>query len=84
MESAWKGNLKRASKEGAGAWRRNVMEKKCMLDDARICADCGECLVCDLDSSKRCDNCMRCVQKSGADYLAIEIDEVIQGTSTDE
>ncbi len=60
------------------------MEKHCILDEERLCVDCGECLTCDLDPEKRCDNCMRCVQKSNADYLAIEIDEVIDGTSLEE
>lgn len=59
------------------------MEKRCVLDEERLCVDCGECMTCDLDPEKLCDNCMRCVEKSGADYLAIEIDEVISGTSED-
>lgn len=59
------------------------MEKHCILDEDSLCVDCGDCLVCDLDSEKLCDNCMCCVQKSNADYLAIEIDEVINGTSPD-
>lgn len=56
------------------------MEKRCILDEERTCVECGECLRCDLDPNKYCDNCMRCVKKSNADYLAIEIDEVINGT----
>jgi len=60
------------------------MEKHCILDEDRLCVDCGDCLVCDLDPEKRCDNCMQCVKKSDADYLSIEIDEVIAGTSDDE
>ncbi len=59
------------------------MEKRCVLDEEKLCVDCGECLTCDLDPKKICDNCMRCVKKSDADYLAIEIDEVISGTSED-
>ena len=59
------------------------MEKHCILDEERRCVDCGDCLTCDLDPEKLCDNCMRCVQKSNADYLAIEIDEVISSTSPD-
>lgn len=50
--------------------------KYCLLDENKICDDCGECNVCDLDPNKICDNCMKCV-KSGADYAAIEIDEII-------
>jgi len=60
------------------------MDKFCILDEGKLCVDCGECLTCDLDPKKRCDNCMRCVQKSNADYLAIEIDEVFNGTSPDQ
>ena len=52
------------------------MTKYCVLDESKICDDCGECGVCDLDPNKLCDNCMKCVQ-SGADYNAIEIDEII-------
>ena len=51
------------------------MEKRCVLDDLKICDDCGECQKCDLDPNKICDNCMKCVN-SGADYTAIEIDEI--------
>jgi hypothetical protein len=60
------------------------MEKHCILDEEKLCDDCGECLTCDLDPEKICDNCMRCVKKSNADYLAIEIDEVINATSPEE
>ena len=59
------------------------MAKICVLDDEKVCDDCGECMKCDLDPNKVCDNCMRCVKKSNADYLAIEIDEVINATSPD-
>lgn len=52
--------------------------RKCVLDEERFCVDCGECARCDLDPAKLCDNCMRCVPKSGADYLKIEIDEVFE------
>jgi hypothetical protein len=60
------------------------MEKICVLDDEKICDDCGDCMKCDLDPTKVCDNCMQCVKKSDADYLAIEIDEVINAASPDE
>ena len=52
------------------------MTKFCVLDETKVCDDCGECAVCDLDPNKLCDNCMKCVQ-SGADYNAVEIDEII-------
>lgn len=52
------------------------MAKVCVLDENKLCDDCGECNVCDLDPNKICDNCMQCL-KTGADYVAIEIDEII-------
>ena len=53
------------------------MERKmCVLDETKVCDDCGECGVCDLDPNKICDNCMKCLQ-TDADYRAIEIDEII-------
>ncbi|MBR1821797.1 MAG: hypothetical protein IJ769_09260 [Clostridia bacterium] len=59
------------------------MEKICVLDENKICDDCGECNVCDLDPNKICDNCMKCVH-TGADYNAIEIDEIIDdGTASE-
>ncbi|MBE5808066.1 MAG: hypothetical protein E7317_06975 [Clostridiales bacterium] len=55
------------------------MEKKmCVLYDDKVCNDCGECNMCDLDPNKVCDNCMKCIN-TGADYNAIEIDEIIEG-----
>ena len=59
------------------------MPKQCVLDETKLCDDCGECSVCDLDPNKICDNCMKCLQ-SGADYNAIEIDEIIDdGTGSE-
>ena len=52
------------------------MTKYCVFDEDKICNDCGECSVCDLDPNKICDNCMKCLN-TGADYSAIEIDEII-------
>ena len=52
------------------------MTKYCVLDEDNICDDCGECNVGDLNPDKICDNCMECL-KTGADYRAIEIDEII-------
>lgn len=51
--------------------------KICVLDDAKICDECGDCNRCDLDPNKICDNCMKCV-KSDAEYNAVEIDEIIE------
>ncbi len=61
-----------------------VEEKRCVLDETKLCDDCGECNICDLDPHKICDNCMQCL-KTGADYKAIEIDEIIDdGTGVEE
>ncbi len=35
--------------------------KQCILYD-RPCTDCGECDRCDLDPSKICDNCCKCIE----------------------
>ena len=58
--------------------------RMCVLEDGKACDDCGQCNLCDLDPTKICDNCMKCVH-SGADYNAIEIDEIIDdGTGLEE
>ncbi|MDL2206807.1 hypothetical protein LJC33_07865 [Eubacteriales bacterium OttesenSCG-928-N13] len=53
------------------------MAQMCVLTEDTMCVECGECSRCDLNPEKTCDNCLKCV-KSDADYLAIEIDEVIE------
>lgn len=55
----------------------------CVLEDGKICDDCGKCNMCDLDPTKICDNCMKCIH-SGAEYNAIEIDEIITDESETE
>ena len=52
------------------------MTEICVLDENKICNDCGECDKCDLDSSKICDNCGKCIGMD-ADSRAIEIEDVI-------
>ena len=51
-----------------------ALHKMCVLYD-RECVGCGECDRCDLDPSKICDNCMKCV-RGDADYRGIEIDGI--------
>ena len=58
------------------------MEKWCVLTDGKRCDECGECQRCDLDPEKICDNCMKCVN-TGADYSAVEIDEIIESEGAD-
>lgn len=53
--------------------------KMCILEDNKVCDDCGQCNMCDLDPEKICDNCMKCIH-TGAEYNAIEIDEIIENT----
>lgn len=57
--------------------------KMCVMEEGKICNDCGECTRCDLDPNKICDNCMKCVN-TGADFNAIEIDEVFESESIPE
>lgn len=61
-----------------------VMERKmCILEDDKVCDDCGQCNMCDLNPEKVCDNCMECLH-SGADYTAIEIDEIIDDSDSED
>ena len=43
------------------------MAKECILYD-RECIDCGECMFCDLDPTKICDNCGKCIDMKD-DYI---------------
>ena len=47
--------------------------KKCVLFD-RDCIDCGECEFCDLDPTKLCDNCGKCLNTD--DFATIKIDGI--------
>ena len=49
-------------------------ERMCVLYD-RVCIGCGECDRCDLDPTKICDNCMKCVNGT-AEYRAIAVDGI--------
>jgi len=52
------------------------MSRQCIIED-RLCYECGECDICDLDSNKLCDNCCKCID-SDTDYKTIDIDEIIE------
>ncbi len=52
------------------------MKENCIMDETKVCTDCGECDKCDLDSSKTCNNCGKCIGMD-ADDRAIEIEDVI-------
>lgn len=56
------------------------MKEKCVLYD-RDCIGCGECEFCDLDPTKICDNCGKCLESYNLDYAAIKIDRVENGES---
>ena len=46
--------------------------KICVLDESKICDECGDCNRCDLDPNKICDNCMKCMGDE-VDFRAITI-----------
>lgn len=50
--------------------------KKCILDEKKICDDCGECDYCDLNPFKLCDNCGRCIGMN-EEYRELKIDDMI-------
>ena len=52
------------------------MQKRCMLEENKICDNCLECNTCDLNPNKMCDNCAKCID-TDAIYRAIEIDDII-------
>lgn len=47
---------------------------QCVLYD-RECIGCMECEICDLDKSKICDNCGKCLEVK--DDAIIKIDKII-------
>ena len=51
-----------------------MVEKECVLYD-RKCIGCKECNYCELDSSKVCDNCGKCIE-SDSEYKAIKITKI--------
>jgi len=51
--------------------------QRCVLYD-RECIECGECNLCDLDPTKICDNCKKCIGLGDdTKYRAIKIDGII-------
>ena len=50
--------------------------RMCVLEDGKICDDCGECDRCDLDPNKICDNCCRCIamEDEGKEFRSRTID----------
>lgn len=52
------------------------MENFCIFDLKKICSDCGECYICDLNKNKKCNSCGKCLELEGYDTKAIKIDEI--------
>lgn len=50
--------------------------KKCVLDERKICDDCGDCDYCDLNPFKICDNCGKCIGFD-EEFREINIDDVV-------
>lgn len=53
-----------------------MTSKKCILDDNKICDECGECNYCDLNPFKICDNCGKCID-GDEEYRELKIDDVM-------
>ena len=51
------------------------MAKHCVLDENKICDECGECNYCDLNPFKLCDNCGKCIG-ANEEYRELKIDEL--------
>ena len=56
--------------------------KYCLLDEAKICDDCGECDRCDLDPNKLCDNCCKCLDVE-EEYAEIAVRDVVLDNTED-
>lgn len=52
------------------------MAKDCVLYE-RKCIECGECLICDLDSNKKCDNCGKCIE-SESQFRTVKVKEFME------
>lgn len=48
----------------------------CILDETKLCENCGECEKCDLDPNKYCDNCGKCIEFE-YEYAKIKIDDIM-------
>lgn len=50
--------------------------RMCLLDDDKVCDNCGECDRCDLDPNKICDNCCKClaIEDEESEFRTVTID----------
>ena len=58
------------------------MNKRCVLYE-RDCIDCMECEFCDLDPTKICDNCEKCLNIDNKKYNELKIDKIILNGEND-
>jgi hypothetical protein len=56
-----------------------VFKDECVLMD-RECMDCGQCDICDLDDSKICDDCCKCID-TDTDFTGVYIDNIIENVA---
>ncbi|MBQ8468801.1 MAG: hypothetical protein IJ542_03515 [Clostridia bacterium] len=60
-------------------------KRMCVMEDDKLCSNCGACDMCDLDPTKVCDNCGKCLDMLSTDekgYVHVPIDKII--TQSDE
>ena len=52
-------------------------KRMCILDETKVCDDCGECNRCDLDPNKICDNCCRCIaiEDGGKEFRSVTVNK---------
>lgn len=55
----------------------------CILKTTKLCDDCGECDICDLDRTKMCDNCGKCMENGNSDYREVLVDHIYDADSND-
>lgn len=53
--------------------------KYCVLEDEKLCNECGECNRCDLNPDKICDNCCQCIDSDTTDkeYTKIPVADIV-------
>lgn len=56
--------------------------KKCVIDDTKVCTECGDCDRCDLDPNKICDNCCKCLD-SDEPFLNVPVADIVTEQAND-
>lgn len=56
--------------------------EECVLYD-RKCNECGECMRCDLNPFKICDNCGKCIDGNDVDFNAVKITAIDDACDAD-